>query len=477
MTIDMLISNDNRAIYMFKSSYRDLYKRQNLTLLSLPEGFNYTLEYEKRWVDPCLLDKDVILNKRGAIFLIDKHQNENADEGFIIPFRACMIRRLRMRGPIFIVDFKLGPFLSIKEEKISNKTAGNYRDRQIQKFIRGSLEHLKPPSYMNAGSYVQLNEFPENAFEYVNDKSHWYKMVDCLSSFAEYSNSVFLRAKIVPGFGYQAGFDSSGESPQKTYYHESRTGNVGYELEIGKKAAIHYSFYNPNLTDKALNSMPKRILFYSDGNTCRLPQEKVYIPVSKYNEDFIVVQPVEEGTTGIFLQGESVDEFNAPYCFFYINIVKRNSGEDIQFPFGSMEYNVHSAELLFRLETSLRNFVNNQATALSGEKWINNVIPNLLPDLRKRRKGEKRFHWLHNEDLSLLYYATLPELRQIIAKKNLWNRVFKKYFRRHEELEMKLQEIEAIRNAVAHNRPITEEIYRRLKMYYEDIQSMIHING
>lgn len=464
--LNMADADNNKVIFLFKTPYRNLYKQQNLTLLALPSGFSYSLEYEKKWVDPKLLNQDVILNQKGLIVLIEQKNTEPNGKGLIVPVRTCIIKSIRMRGPIFIVNFILGPFLILKNLKMNKSESLFYDEDEVQNYIIRELKSLKYPGHNIPGSFVQVDDFPEG-FDITKESEQWYKIVRFLSSLPKYDNSVFCRLKIGDYLGIDSGFDST-EEVEKIVNFESANGSVQYDIKSGQKVAIHCSFYNPHFETDLENDASKKLILYSEEEICSLPEDKVSIPVTKYEEKIIPLFCKNAGTTGIFIHGNREDEYDFPHYIFLINVHREKQREKYHFSYDTLNYHMASSELLFKLETSLRNFIHKNANILKGKDWMEKVLSEKkLFDIKRRKKSEEEYKWLYNKGLPLLYFSNFHDLKDILIN------IFSSKLRRIGELKVKMQEIEAIRNAIAHNRPIHEEIYHRLKLYCKDIEEMI----
>lgn len=110
---------------------------------------------------------------------------------------------------------------------------------------------------------------------------------------------------------------------------------------------------------------------------------------------------------------------------------------------------------LMRFEHQLRQFIDTVMTAAFGEQWTKHRLPG---DIRKSW-AEKHQAALDcgEPDRPLIAYADFTDYVQIIARKDNWEEVFKRVFRRRESVQESLQRLYPIRNCTMHSRIITQD--------------------
>lgn len=117
--------------------------------------------------------------------------------------------------------------------------------------------------------------------------------------------------------------------------------------------------------------------------------------------------------------------------------------------------------ILFRFENSLRVFVYIILKENLKENWNNtNIRDNLtIKQIAKQRQTQDSDYGYLTYDInSPMLYLTSGELIDIIMYDSNWRKFFNKFFKAKKEIiKHKLLEIGAIRNALAHFRPINQE--------------------
>lgn len=131
-------------------------------------------------------------------------------------------------------------------------------------------------------------------------------------------------------------------------------------------------------------------------------------------------------------------------------------------------------EILKRLETVLRQYIIRKLGELTPD-WWNELIPNQIRLRAERRKAsrERVWPWLLDKEYVLVEYLSFPDYKEIILQPDNWERVFKDTFHDSTSLSVKLQELETLRNDIAHSRTITERNAARLTLYAGELIDLI----
>jgi predicted amino acid-binding ACT domain protein len=132
--------------------------------------------------------------------------------------------------------------------------------------------------------------------------------------------------------------------------------------------------------------------------------------------------------------------------------------------------------LLTTLELELRSAIRSELSRLVPTNWWLDRIP---PDVREKAQARVESPVFKQErDVDLmedqLNYVDFASYVKILLRKNNWNDVFGKYFPSKEWLKSRLEELEPIRNSVAHGRKISPEDVVRLRMYAKDLLNKLH---
>lgn len=133
------------------------------------------------------------------------------------------------------------------------------------------------------------------------------------------------------------------------------------------------------------------------------------------------------------------------------------------------EQTEHARSLLYELENTLRQFVSSKIDDNSGEidqefirSWESTKKKEFLPP-RKPLEAE------------LINYSSFEHLRRIITQNNNWDKIFKKYFGRQTGVISRINEIDEIRDTIAHNRILSDFDYKSFITFYNELMG-VHRN-
>ena len=131
-------------------------------------------------------------------------------------------------------------------------------------------------------------------------------------------------------------------------------------------------------------------------------------------------------------------------------------------------------ESLKHLEFSLRISIEKALSEISAD-WWNERIPNDVKQNaeNRKRRNEKQWPWTAVDNLQVIHYIDFPDYAKIITRRDNWNAVFEKIFGNSERLTLKLNELEPIRNAIAHSRNISQRDILKLQLYTEEIATAL----
>ena len=129
---------------------------------------------------------------------------------------------------------------------------------------------------------------------------------------------------------------------------------------------------------------------------------------------------------------------------------------------------------LHTLENEIRIFILKTLMSKHGHVWWEEAVPE-----RVRQKGWNTPEKLKQKELNtkivdsetmlhLIFYTNFGDLKKIIEDETNWNIVFNHIFGK-QGVVYKLEELELIRNKIAHNRYLTEENEDNLKFYYKQL--------
>jgi len=136
--------------------------------------------------------------------------------------------------------------------------------------------------------------------------------------------------------------------------------------------------------------------------------------------------------------------------------------------------NKKAYEYLYILENKLRKLIVEVLTKKSNENnlsgWTTLIQRNIIQKWEKRKSEEDRNYQRVGESSKLVDYSEFGDIKLIIQKN--WDE-FSKIFNDQEVIGSKLDELEVIRNTIAHNRKLPPRELERLKIYSSDIDNIV----
>src|ERR1022692_4130307 len=127
-------------IYLFSSSFYDLFRQNVLNACCYPDGYEMRIRYGREYVSPNLMKDNAWkkLSKEDAVFVFAEGALANKTTGpsgakrdyRFLPIRRCTIESVHMTAGIFIMDIRLAAFLDYGEK--TDKTREEAWDKEIK---------------------------------------------------------------------------------------------------------------------------------------------------------------------------------------------------------------------------------------------------------------------------------------------------------------------------------------------------------
>jgi hypothetical protein len=118
--------------------------------------------------------------------------------------------------------------------------------------------------------------------------------------------------------------------------------------------------------------------------------------------------------------------------------------------------NVLAYGKLYRIEVAIRELIVELLARVDGPRWYRKRLPEPVwkASLDKLRR-ERSSRWTQMVPLHPIYYTNFSDLQQIVERQDNWRDAFQTVFGRKEVVSGTLQELDPIRNRIAHNRRAT----------------------
>ena len=132
-------------------------------------------------------------------------------------------------------------------------------------------------------------------------------------------------------------------------------------------------------------------------------------------------------------------------------------------------------KILFELENHLRQFIEKNMRSTYGSRWWNNGIPlKLRENIEKLIQQERSLGWQVSQTDNDTEYLHFGDIGSIIIKN--WRGCFEEFFQDQIKITSKLDELEKIRNSIAHTRMLSLEGSKKLEMHSQEIENMMNSN-
>ena len=127
-----------------------------------------------------------------------------------------------------------------------------------------------------------------------------------------------------------------------------------------------------------------------------------------------------------------------------------------------------SHRLLFGIESFLRTLVRWELRGLNPAAWQGMIPAEVLSEAKARQDQERAICYVDVRKCGLLSYLTLSELKDIIIGP-LWERAIRNHWPPLDLVQGEFKKLIAIRNKVAHFRPVTSRDLRVVNRFAEDL--------
>jgi hypothetical protein len=139
-----------------------------------------------------------------------------------------------------------------------------------------------------------------------------------------------------------------------------------------------------------------------------------------------------------------------------------------------LKENIEGYKFMFIIENSLRELIIDIMQKKFGPKWYKSRIPgDINAKYINAINCEKKIKWQNLVPHHPIYYIDFPDLKKIIIQKNNWDEIFKRMFGNKEWLIGLFNELEFIRNIIAHNRNLSKNLSKYLSDSFKKLSKII----
>ena len=127
------------------------------------------------------------------------------------------------------------------------------------------------------------------------------------------------------------------------------------------------------------------------------------------------------------------------------------------------------SKLLMELEVALRRFIERELSKVDKDWWQRVPLEIRKNAEKKRSRSESMYPWYPPTSTNMVDYLDFSDYHRIILQEDNWQQVFVKFFKKPSFVEVRLGELDPIRNDIAHSRPVTPEAVAKLRMFSTEL--------
>lgn len=164
---------------------------------------------------------------------------------------------------------------------------------------------------------------------------------------------------------------------------------------------------------------------------------------------------IQIGASSTLTEEQLLSESIAPF-----NIVKRNNALEM----------ARLYAVLHCFENEIRDYIRETLSENDGVDWWSKLPPKMKTHAESRQETALKDSWLEGEKSDLLGFVDFGMLSSIIIEK--WT-YFSNIIPSQHWLKQRMEELEKVRNFIAHNRTLLPSEYQRVYMYIADWNRVI----
>ena len=126
------------------------------------------------------------------------------------------------------------------------------------------------------------------------------------------------------------------------------------------------------------------------------------------------------------------------------------------------------------LEQALRDLIQGRLRKLTAQWWETRVPQGVRMNAEKRLQArDRKWPWHNDGSTSPIDFLDFSDYAKIITDPPNWNDAFREVFGEAKVIEVKLLELEPIRNAIAHSRDISQQHREKLRLYSGELLTLM----
>ncbi len=132
--------------------------------------------------------------------------------------------------------------------------------------------------------------------------------------------------------------------------------------------------------------------------------------------------------------------------------------------------NPEAYHLLYAFENKLRLFIHNRMEKTVGKEWWKQRIPSDVQErCEERKRKRENYPWMEAKECHPIFYSDFLDLMKIMTLKDNWKQIFSQYFNNVAWTKTRLEELNVIRNDIAHNRELTPDDFQKLRIFRREV--------
>lgn len=294
----------SEVVFVLKSTWYPDFRQKILTLLSLPNGMDMTIEYDDMYFAEAIkTNLQRYKGKTSCVIFVDYASNVPK----FYPIRICEIvgiiapidgitYQLILRTGDFIVPSDLENFSSKVHEFLEQQKAISL-DAQGRELV----SHLVLRGDQSILNMAKADSNQQKLWEGIIGNLVNLDGIQRLENQPQFAESIFFRWKVLPR-------------------HELRSPVIpkdgAHILDQGSQYCLMLSVYNPHLKNFKANSFKELIIDFDSRLISHVGSERLDLPQrqKKYTKyfDFLTKEPIVSGRSQLLIRGEK-DDFNTPY--------------------------------------------------------------------------------------------------------------------------------------------------------------------